>query len=296
MMSFKVVSAENIFITHKINNEIISNIDIEKEKKYLLALNNQLKNLNEEKILKIARESHVKEVVKKIELEKYFFLDQKNPLLERVIKNFYIKLGFNNETEFKKYLNLSGLTINYVKKKIEIETTWNKLIYDKYENQIDVNEKKLIERIKNIKSKESTKKYSLSEILFELNVGEKLKDKTNKINMSINEIGFKNTANSFSISDSAKFGGYVGWVEEKNLNVRIFNTIKNLKIGNHSKPVQISNGFLILRIDNIKKEKNIINEKNELEKMIVFEKNKQLERFSKIYYDKVKINSSISEK
>ena len=296
MMSFKVVSAENIFITHKINNEIISNIDIEKEKKYLLALNNQLKNLNEEKILKIARESHVKEVVKKIELEKYFFLDQKNPLLERVIKNFYIKLGFNNETEFKKYLNLSGLTINYVKKKIEIETTWNKLIYDKYENQIDVNEKKLIERIKNIKSKESTKKYSLSEILFELNVGEKLKDKTNKINMSINEIGFKNTANSFSISDSAKFGGYVGWVEEKNLNVRIFNTIKNLKIGNHSKPVQISNGFLILRIDNIKKEKNIINEKDELEKMIVFEKNKQLERFSKIYYDKVKINSSISEK
>tara|TARA_B110000967_G_C18826775_1_gene531815 strand:- start:247 stop:1179 length:933 start_codon:yes stop_codon:yes gene_type:complete len=292
----EVNSNEKIFIVYKINEEIITNIDIEKEKRYLLALNKQLQNLDEQKIIEIAKDSQKKEVIKKIELKKYFELDQKNPILEKVIENFYLKLDLKNSEEFEKYLSKYNLTTNYVKKKIELEVTWNQLIYDKYQNQIDINEEKILKRIKNDKLKKNTKQYLISEILFELTQGEKLEEKTDQINKSINKIGFKNTANSFSISDTAKFGGFIGWINERNFNQKLINAINNLQVGQHSKPVQISNGFLILKIDNIKNENLEINTSKLLEKMIQFEKNKQLERFSIIYYDKVKINLDISEK
>jgi len=292
----EVNSNEKIFIVYKINEEIITNIDIEKEKRYLLALNKQLQNLDEQKIIEIAKDSQKKEVIKKIELKKYFELDQKNPILEKVIENFYLKLDLKNSEEFEKYLSKYNLTTNYVKKKIELEVTWNQLIYDKYQNQIDINEEKILKRIKNDKLKKNTKQYLISEILFELTQGEKLEEKTDQINKSINKIGFKNTANSFSISDSAKFGGFIGWINERSFNQKLINAINNLQVGQHSKPVQISNGFLILKIDNIKNENLEINTSKLLEKMIQFEKNKQLERFSIIYYDKVKINLDISEK
>jgi peptidyl-prolyl cis-trans isomerase SurA len=292
----EVNSNEKIFIVYKINEEIITNIDIEKEKRYLLALNKQLQNLDEQKIIEIAKDSQKKEVIKKIELKKYFELDQKNPILEKVIENFYLKLDLKNSEEFEKYLSKYNLTTNYVKKKIELEVTWNQLIYDKYQNQIDINEEKILKRIKNDKLKKNTKQYLISEILFELTQGEKLEEKTDQINKSINKIGFKNTANSFSISDTAKFGGFIGWINERSFNQKLINAINNLQVGQHSKPVQISNGFLILKIDNIKNENLEINTSKLLEKMIQFEKNKQLERFSIIYYDKVKINLDISEK
>ena len=52
-----------------------------------------------------------------------------------------------------------------------------------------------------------------------------------KINKNLKDIGFENTANIFSISNSSKNGGLLGWVNELQLSNRIRNEIKNLKIG-----------------------------------------------------------------
>jgi peptidyl-prolyl cis-trans isomerase SurA len=234
--------------------------------------------------------------VKKIELLKYFDLNQKNPVLKQVIKKFYTKIGLSDEDEFEEYLNQYNLTTGYIIKKIEIETTWNQLIYDLHKDQIMIDEKTLLKKIKEADLEQNNKQYMLSEILFELKTGEKLDKKIDQINKSIEEIGFKNSANTFSISDSNKFGGSLGWVNERNLDNRLINILKKIKTGNYSKPIQIQGGILILKIDDIKNEQIPVNEKTELKKMIQFEKNKQLERFSKIYYNKVKINTDIDEK
>jgi peptidyl-prolyl cis-trans isomerase SurA len=292
----KVMSAENVFIKYRVNQEIITNLDIKKEKNYLLALNDQLKNLNEQKLFELAENSQIREIVKKIELLKYFDLNQKNPVLKQVIKKFYTKIGLSDEDEFEEYLNQYNLTTGYIIKKIEIETTWNQLIYDLHKDQIMIDEKTLLKKIKEADLEQNNKQYMLSEILFELKTGEKLDKKIDQINKSIEEIGFKNSANTFSISDSNKFGGSLGWVNERNLDNRLINILKKIKTGNYSKPIQIQGGILILKIDDIKNEQIPVNEKTELKKMIQFEKNKQLERFSKIYYNKVKINTDIDEK
>ena len=294
-ITFKTYSTENVFVAYKVNDQIITNIDIKNESKYLMALNNQLRNLTDKKILEIAKESIIKEKIKEIELLKYFTLDQSNSLLDKVIKDFYLKLKLSNENEFARYLVEYNLTIDDVKKKVEIETTWNKLIYEKYKNQIDIDKDALQKRLIN-KNKSNTKKiYFLSEIVFEKNKEQPLNEIIEKIYESIEEIGFKNTANIYSISDSAKFGGSIGWIEEENISKKIIKITQNLKVNTYTKPIKLGNGFIIIKLDNVKIEKIKINKKEELDKMIVFESNRQLNQFSKIYFNKIKINTNISE-
>lgn len=293
-LNCKAFALENIFTVYKIDNEIITNVDIKNESRYLVALNNELEGLDSKKILELAETSIIKEVIKKNELLKYYELNQDNPYVDKLIKKFYTRLELNNEDEFKKFLKDYNLTVDAVKKKIEIETVWNQFIYEKYISQVNINVENLKKRIDESDNKDE-KFFLLSEIYFENSADQSLDEKIKIIQTSISEIGFKNTANIHSISDSANFGGDIGWISKKNLSSTIREALSKTKIGGYSEVVQVGNGYLIFKVENIKKETIKIDKKKLLEESIDFEKNKQLEQFSKIFYNKLKINVNISE-
>ena len=295
IISFKSNTAENFYIVYKVNNEIITNSDIEKEYHYLVSLNNQLKNLKEQKIIKLSKESALREKIKKIELAKYFDLKTININIDNYLENFYKRLNIRNKNEFEEYLESNNISLNYVKKKIEMEILWNQLINDRYISQINIDRNQLKEKVKKLLSTKKQKKYSLSEILFNKENNSNFEKKLENINQSISEIGFKNTANIYSISDSSKFGGKIGWIEEQKLSTKILEQLKALEVGQYTSPLQVGSSFLILKIEEIKYENAIINEDDELNKMIQFETSKQLDQFSKIFYKKIKINSFINE-
>ena len=295
IISFKSSTAENFYIVYKVNNEIITNSDIEKEYRYLVSLNNQLKNLEKQKIIELSKESALREKIKKIELIKYFDLKTINIDIDNYLENFYRNLNIKNKKEFEEYLQSNNISLNYVQKKIEIEILWNQLIYDRYIGQINIDRNQLKEKVKKLISTKKQKKYSLSEILFDIENNSNFEKKLENINQSINEIGFKNTANIYSISDSSKFGGKIGWIEEQKLSTKILEQLKTLEVGQYTSPLQVGSSFLILKIEEIKYENAIINEDEELNKMIQFETSKQLDQFSKIFYEKIKINSFINE-
>ena len=295
IISFKSSTAENFYIVYKVNNEIITNSDIEKEYRYLVSLNNQLKNLEKQKIIELSKESALREKIKKIELIKYFDLKTINIDIDNYLENFYRNLNINNKKEFEEYLQSNKISLNYVQKKIEIEILWNQLIYDRYIGQINIDRNQLKEKVKKLISTKKQKKYSLSEILFDIENNSNFEKKLENINQSISEIGFKNTANIYSISDSSKFGGKIGWIEEQKLSTKILEQLKVLEVGQYTSPIQVGSSFLILKIEEIKYENAIINEDEELNKMIQFETSKQLDQFSKIFYGKIKINSFINE-
>ena len=295
IISFKSSTAENFYIVYKVNNEIITNSDIEKEYRYLVSLNNQLKNLEKQKIIELSKESALREKIKKIELIKYFDLKTINIDIDNYLENFYRNLNIKNKKEFEEYLQSNKISLNYIQKKIEIEILWNQLIYDRYIGQINIDRNQLKEKVKKLISTKKQKKYSLSEILFDIENNSNFEKKLENINQSISEIGFKNTANIYSISDSSKFGGKIGWIEEQKLSTKILEQLKALEVGQYTSPVQVGSSFLILKIEEIKYENAIINEDEELNKMIQFETNKQLDQFSKIFYEKIKINSFINE-
>ena len=285
---------ENVKIILKINDEIITNIDIQKEYNYLIALNNDFKEVNKEKALLIAKESIIKEKIKKKEIEKYYDLEEESDYLENVIENFYKTLGLNNKKEFKKYIEKYGLTYREIKQKIRIETLWNQLIYTKYNEQVKIDLEKLKKII--LKQKENQISYLLSEILFRSETNEDVNKKYELIKKSIESVGFKNSANIYSIANTSKVGGKIGWVNENQLSKKIVKELEKLKINEYSKPINLTEGYLILKVKNIKKIKNNnLDVDKELKKLENYERNKQLNKMSNIFFSKIKNNTIINE-
>ncbi len=295
LLNITIVEAkEKIFIVSIVNNEPITNIDVINEAKYLSALNPKIQSLSKEQMLSIAKDSLIKEKIKKNELLKFIKLGEKNDFLDSMLKNFYKKLNFNNLEEFKNYLANFNLSLNEVIKKIEIETRWNELIFSLYNNQVEINIEKLNKQLSS-KNNQEKELYFLYEILFSAQNKSKYEEIYEKIKKSINEIGFKNTANLYSISDSAKFGGELGWINKQNLNKKILDKIIVLQIGDVSEAIPIPGGYIVLKVENKKKEK--IDKKDlqkELDKLIQMEKNKKLNEFSLIHFNKVKVNTNIT--
>ena len=283
-------------ILNKINNEIITNFDVEKEYNYLIALNNDLKNVPENEAFKIAKDSLIREKIKTSELKKFFVIDEFNntKYLKNVLKSFYQKLNLSNEEEFSNYLNSYGLSVDEVKNKIKLEILWNQLIGNKYKNQINIDVDSLRKKI--IKDKlnfANIVEYDLSEIVFQAKTQDELNIKTEQIKKSINNIGFNNTANKFSISESAKFGGKIGKIKENQLSNQIKKELQSLKVNEITNPLNIGGSFLLLFINDRKEVELKQDEEEILKNMIEFERTKQFDQFSQVYFNKVKINVQI---
>ena len=282
-------------IIMKINNQIVTSYDIEKESKYLLALNPKLNEINKNDLLKLAKKSMIKEMIRKGEILKYKEINLDNPQNKNILKNIMLNLDFSNQPEFENYLKDFNISIDDLRKKIGIENEWKNLVYSKYSTSVKIDKEKLIKKIEKSSNEEFSIEYNLSEIIFIKKQNISLKDQSKKILESIEINGFENTANLYSISDSAKVGGMIGWVKKNNLSSKINRKLENLKINSYSDPINIDNNYLILKINDIKKTKIEINKQKELDKMIMIETSKQLDKFSNIFYNKIKLNSVISE-
>ena len=292
----KIYAKNDIFIYATIDQDIITNFDIKKETEYLKILNPDLSKLSEEKIFQISKNSLIKEIIKKNEIKKFFDLEKGNPFVKDYLRDLYLSLNFKDESEFTKFLeSYSNYSINEIKRKLKIEILWNELIYSRYYNQLRIDKDEFIKKIDNLTDK-PVNEYLLSEIVFKKEKDQDLENQINTISQSIKDVGFENTANIYSLSESSKLGGKIGWISENNLSQKILKKIINLKKEEITEVIQLGNNYLILKINEIRKKNISINKDEELEKMIKFETNKQLNQFSKIYFDKSKINYSINEK
>ncbi|MFL2887162.1 MAG: peptidylprolyl isomerase [Candidatus Pelagibacter sp.] len=293
LILFNYVKSQEILIISKIENEVITNIDVEVEKKYLLLLNDNLKSLSEKEFFKVAKNSLIREKIKKREIDKLFNKDN-DKLEKKIIENFYKRLGFDNKEKFIKFLNEKDISFESLKKKLMMETLWNQIIYKKFYNKIRIDEKSLKKKIIDYySSKEKKFEYNLSEIIIDIDKDMKLKQE--EISSYIKQFGFKIAANKFSKSNTSKYGGEIGWIKSSRLSKKIKNNISSIKVGEVSKPIQIPNGYLFLKLNDKREIKEKINLENELEQQIKFEKNRQLNQFSLNYYKKLKKNTKIYE-
>ena len=281
-------------IIYKIQNEIITNIDLKNEFKYLLVLNNRLKDIDKDTAFLISKESLVRDKIKKIEIMKNFKnlkIDQKYE--DILIKDIYLKLGLDNKDQFIEYLKEYDLKLKNIIEKITISALWNDLIIRKYSAKIEINEKKIKNKIDLI-NQQTTRDFLLSEIVYEVKNKEEINKKFIEIKKSIKDIGFENTVSLFSISASAKTGGNIGWVNEKSLSQDILKNIEKIE-GNLTQPIILPNSILMLKINEIKKSTLKIDYDIELKKAIDYERNKQLNQYSIIYFNRIKKNLEFNE-
>ena len=278
----------------KINNQIITTIDVYQEANYLKALNPNIQNLDKKKILDIARSSLIREKIKEIELSKY----KKNKIdpkyLEQIIQSIYTKIDLENKSEFKKYVKNFGIDMEIIEKKLQIETRWNQLIYKKFFSKLKIDKESIRKNID--ANREKSISFLLYEIVFSIDKDNQNNEVFNSIEKSILKEGFENAAAIYSISESSKTGGNLGWVNENNINNKILKNVNTLEIGQHTKPILIPGGFLILLL----KDKKNVEKKIDIEKELVLRirslQNQQLNQYSNIYFKKIKKDILINEK
>lgn len=288
----QVYSLENK-ILFKINNKIITSIDIQNEINYLNSKNPTFKDLENQKIFEIAKNSLFRNIIKEISLEKViknFELNESD--FERILLSNYSSIGINDINELQEHLLQFNINIQSLKKKIAVDSYWNKIIYDMYNKNIKID---LDQIKKNILNNKLQKEFLLSEIVFNVDVEENFEEKLNNIKKSIEEKGFENSALIYSVSDSVNVGGKLGWISENSINEEILNEILKTGINNYTKPIKIPNGFLILKINEIKNTEKNINLEEELQKVIRVKTNEQLNQFSNLFFNKVKKDIFINE-
>ena len=294
----KQVSSFENEIIFKINDKIITTFDVKQEGKYLTVLNPKLSKIDQNKLKVLATDSIIKEKIKEIELIKYYKIDSvlDDVNLKEIIKNLYQTVGFQEEREFKGYLEAQNLKFSSVKRKLAIEMLWNNLIFEKFNNRVVIDEAEVKNNLdKEIKNLSFTRDLFLSEILIRNSKDLKLDIVYSEILKSIKDVGFASTANIFSMSSTAKIGGKVGWIKETSLSKQILKNIINLEKGQISKPIKINENFLILAIDDTKINKKKIDKSRILSSRISYYKNQQLERFSLAYFGKIRQSIQINE-
>ena len=296
-LSNAVIAENKHEIIIKINNQIITNFDIQKETKYLLALNPSLNNLSTKQIKELSKNSLIREKIKENEILKYYKINYEDPELTKFVTNIYKRLNIGDEAEFNTYLSKFDMNINAVIKKIAIERDWNKMIFGKFKNQIVVNELKIKKNLeKKLDKSEIQTSYLISEILFQAKNEKEFEETYNDIIKAVDESSFKSAASIYSISDSSINSGEIGWVKKNEISNSIYNELNKLNIGDITQPIKVASGFLIIYLEDVKKVEKEINTEEEFKKIVTTEKNRQLNEYSIIYYKKIKKQIFINEK
>lgn len=288
----KLNSVENK-ILFKVNNEIITTIDIYDQANYLGILNPEIKKLDSNRIIEISKNSLIREKVKKIAILQ--IIDEikvSDEYLEKVLTSMSNKIGINSLSEYEKYLIQNKVQLKYLKEKIKIDSIWNEIIFKKFNSKIKINKQKIFNEVMN----NPDKKILLSEILFKSSNEDQMKMKYQSIKNDIEKEGFKNAALIHSISNSSTVGGDIGWVDKNSLNDLIKKNISNLKIGEYSKPILTPSGFLIIKVEDIKdNDVQASDIDNKVNALVKIKTNQQLNQYSNIYYNKVKKDLVINE-
>jgi peptidyl-prolyl cis-trans isomerase SurA len=268
-------------------------MDILTELKYLGIINKDLKKTTNNQAFEIAKRSLIREKIKEIELKKLLKeIEVEEKLLNNLLINYFKSINIKTISEFEKFFISQDIDPNLIKKKISIEILWNQFIYSKFKQNVKIDRKSIQNELSNnVKKKE----FLLSEILFNINENEKLNDKIVLLKKEINEKGFSQTALSYSISDTSSKGGKLGWVSETIMSQKIKNEVKKIKVGDHTNPIVIPGGFLIIKIEDIREKDNSSDLNNEIEKIIKDKTNEQLNQFSNIYFNKIKKDMVINE-
>ena len=293
LLNFSKLTAFENKILFKINNEIITTVDMAEEINYLTAINKKINELDKDTIINIAKNSIIKEKLKKIELAKYSKGNNINEAeLSKLIENTYKKLGMNNSNDLKNYLNERNIDFKKIENKIIIDQNWKQMIYDKYKNQIKIDKVAIENELRNKK----IKSYLISEIVFRAKDKDELKNKFANINKTIIEKDFETAAIIHSVSDSSENGGQIGWVKENSFSSKILDNISKISPNEFTNPISIPGGFIILKVNEIKNEKPILDLEKETNKVINLKINNQLSQFSNIYLNKIKNDVLINEK
>ena len=291
-IKFSALATENKILL-KVNNELITTIDISNEINYLKSINRNINDLENKKIIEIARNSLIKDKIKKIVLTPIVKkMEINDDDFKRVLISNYSNTGLTKINEIFQHLKKYNVKPEFIRNKMTVNAIWSQFIYDKYSKNIKIDTNKLKQ---DIKRNESQTEYLLSEIVFDLKEKQTIDEKFNIIKNAIENNGFENTALIYSISETSTSGGNIGWVSENSINKKILKKITEINTNSFTNPLVIPGGYLILKVNKKRIAEKDNKLEDELKKIIEIKTNEQLNQFSNIFLNKIKKDVVINE-
>ena len=289
ILSINLSNALENKILFKVDNEIITTIDIYEEIRFLKIFNPEINDLSEAELFEISKNSILRDKIKKIEIMNFVkTIKVEDKFIFNLIRSRYSNININSFEDFENYLKDKNFNVDNIREKFTIELIWNDLIYQKFNKKVVINKDKIREEILQNPKKRNQRELLLSEITFNVQNKNDLNDRHKKILLDIEKVGFKKSAFIHSDSDTATNGGLIGWIKEDNLNKVIKKSISKLQPGQFSEPIRTSSGFMIIRIDDKKEYASNINLEDKVNEMIRYKTNNQLDQFSSMYFNKIK--------
>ena len=282
-------------IIASVENQIISSYELKNKIKIILFLNNQ--NLNQENIDSTKRQALEKLInykLKKNQVIKFNIQTDNNDQINSYLNNLSSKYK-TDVNGIKKIFKNNGLDFDLYLNEIKNEFNWQKLIVNKFKDQVIFNEKEIDSELNNfIETQNNLEEYKLAEI--EISLKNNLEDKNTilEVNNEIENIGFKKTAAKYSISTSSLDGGNIGWINSKSLSKKILAIVDKMKIGDISKPIiQTNTATIIKLLDKRTLDADNVDLNKLREKIIKNKKNELLNLYSNNYLSKIRNNSLI---
>ncbi|MBD1169730.1 peptidylprolyl isomerase [Pelagibacterales bacterium SAG-MED08] len=276
----------------KVDNKLITSVDIYNQSRYLTTLDPDLKKFDDNQIFELSKNLLIKEKIKKIELEKQKInMDIKDEMLNSYVNSIFRSKNIYSVSDYRDFINLMDFNYEQMREKLVIEFLWNNLIFKKYSSNIKIDRNELKELVKNKK----INSYLLSEIVFDAKNKGEINKKYQKIKLDIDTQSFNKAALIHSVANSASNGGNIGWIKENSLNKKILKVVNKLEINKYSKPISLPGGFLVVMLKDKKSVTSNLDPEKELNSLVQFKTNQQLNQFSNMHFNKVKKEIQINE-
>lgn len=181
---------------------------------------------------------------KKIEVSK----DELEQNFARVATNFKY-----TPANFAKYLKAQGSSEASIKRQIQGEIAWSRLLRREVQPFVNVSEDEVKAKIDQLKASKGSDEYRIGEIY--LNAApEDVPQVTQHAQQIMDEIrkggSFQAYARQYSVASTAAVGGDLGWVKLALLPQELVNVVQTMQVGQIAGPVQVPGGVdLIFLMD-----------------------------------------------
>ena len=294
LISISKTSAEiknALFAT--VGNKAITNEDIVNEIKIILILNNQ--SYSEEMkidLQKMAVKSVIKRNIKKIEIEKYEYLEYSKQDFYAELNRISERISIDLET-LKNLCASNGINWSDVENQIITELLWNSLIFQIYKDRLSINVEEIEDQLKLIQNKKEVEEFLVSEIIIKAVPQDKMKYEIDNLKKTIEIDGFEKTAMNLSISESSTKGGDLGWLNENVISNKFKSKIMSTAVGNMSEPILLPEGILFFKIRDKRKVSNKVDLEESKNQIVKAEKAKILNMHSLSHYDSLRRSISV---
>ena len=257
-----LIASNNLKIITKVGNEIITSYELENKIKITLFLaGEELNQSNITEIKNLSLKTLVDNRLKKEEIKRYKFKKVNEQRVSNYLANLAKKFNLPVK-DLDNFFKNNGLEFNLFLEEIKTEFQWQSLIYNIYAKKINLDEKEIANELnKIILEQKLVIDYNLSEIETKFLKENELKE----IIDYINNFSFEKAAQKYSVSTSAIDGGSIGWINSQSLSNNILELLKNLNVGEYTKPIKRDDSFFIFYLNDKRKVSNF--DKDNLEKL-----------------------------